>query len=587
MPDRFLDLRRRPRLPRRRDTADRPRAWQRKLMELFGADLRSLAVFRIVVAAIALFDLVTRTAYFSAHYTDFGVLPRAFLIQELHPWQLSVNMMSGSGTVQALIFALGALAALGMMAGFRTRTSTIVLWIIIMSIQWRNPFVLNAADILLRVLLFWSMFLPLGAYWSVDRTRKQPPERPAMGVLSMATAALFLQIAFMYIFTTILKSGAEWRSDGTALYYALSLDQLTTPFGSWLHQYATVLEVMTWATIGLEAFGPFLLFCPWRTGPIRTATVVAFMSLHFGIMLTMDIGFFPWLSALCMISFLPTWFWDRLFALHRVLSPARFAVLRTALARLASTAWLPSRMRPVALASAGQSSVPPLGANAYDGQPDLPRTSATSTPEPASSGGGMDTRPSAAGPPVLRAAWLTNVVVALFLIYVFSWNVAVATDSAMPASVRPIGQLFGLKQEWSMFSPRPSTRAGWFVIPATLADGRQVDLIQPIIRNDPNLYPSVVWEKPRHLAYAYGETERWRKFLWSLVDDEGDTRRHQFAAYICRAWNGTHTGPLTVDTFQIVYITEQTLPDYAVAEPTRHNLSSYTCDGTRLADIDD
>lgn len=576
-----------------RDSGDergaRPPWWRSKPVELFGADLRSLALFRMVIAAIALFDLVTRTAYLSAHYTDQGVLPRAFLIEEMHPWQLSLNMLSGAGSVQALIFGIGALAALGMLVGFRTRTMTIILWVVMMSIDWRNPYVLNAADTLLRLLLFWGVFLPLGAYWSVDRAvdRKGSNDRLAMGFLSMATAALFLQIAFMYVFTAILKSGREWRVDGTALYYALSLDQLAPPFGAWLLQFPTVLKVMTFATIGLEALGPFLLFFPLRTGPVRTATVAAFMSLHVGIMLTMDIGFFPWLSALCMVSFLPTWFWDRVLAPHRALVPTRLSLalrLRAALARLGAVAWLPPRVRPVVWASSGQPSLTPMAANWDD---DHPRAGALFTPESALVGDAVDVPAPAAGPTVLRSALLTNVVVAFFLVYVFAWNVAVVTDAAMPASVRPVAQLFGLKQNWSMFAPRPTMRAGWFVLPATLEDGRQVDLLQPIIRNDPNLLPGVAWEQPRHLAYAYGETERWRKFLWSLINDEGDERRHQFAAYICRAWNGSHGGPLALNTFQIVYMTEQTLPDSQVAEPQRHTLTTYACDGTQLATIDD
>src|SRR5215217_7982122 len=218
-------------------------------------------------------------------------------------------------------------------------------------------------------------------------------------------------------------------------------------------------------------------------------------------------------------------------------------------------------------------------ASAYDEQR---RGAATSTHEPVLEGAGADAPPRPAGPTVLRSGLVLNVIVAFFVLYVFSWNVAVVTGASMPDSVHPIGQLFGVKQGWSMFSPRPSMSSGWFVVPATLADGRQVDLIQPIIRSDPNLLQNVSWEKPRHLAYAYGETERWRKFFFSIIGDEGDGRRHQFAAYICRQWNGSHGGPLTLNTFQIVYMTEQTLPDYQVAEPQRHTLTAYTCDGTQL-----
>ena len=51
--------------------------WGRaKVGELFGADLRSLAVFRVVLAALVLTDLASRATDLYAHYTDRGVLPR-------------------------------------------------------------------------------------------------------------------------------------------------------------------------------------------------------------------------------------------------------------------------------------------------------------------------------------------------------------------------------------------------------------------------------------------------------------------------------------------------------------------------------
>ena len=43
--------------------------------QLFGIDLRSLAIFRIGIAAIVVIDLICRAADLEAHYTDVGVLP--------------------------------------------------------------------------------------------------------------------------------------------------------------------------------------------------------------------------------------------------------------------------------------------------------------------------------------------------------------------------------------------------------------------------------------------------------------------------------------------------------------------------------
>ena len=63
--------------------------------------------------------------------------------------------------------------------------------------------------------------------------------------------------------------------DGTALYYALSNPEWITPIGSFLlyNLPPLLLTVLTFATLGLEAFGPFLLFCPILTGPVRTGAI--------------------------------------------------------------------------------------------------------------------------------------------------------------------------------------------------------------------------------------------------------------------------------------------------------------------------
>jgi hypothetical protein len=86
--------------------------------------------------------------------------------------------------------------------------------------------------------------------------------------------------------------------------------------------------VLTFATFGLEAFGPFLLFFPFFIGPVRTGTILAFMGLHFGIWLTMPLGLFSWVAAFCMVCFLPGWFWDRALPKLRAALPARPGLAR-------------------------------------------------------------------------------------------------------------------------------------------------------------------------------------------------------------------------------------------------------------------
>src|SRR5215213_11645141 len=293
-----------------------------------------------------------------------------------------------------------------MLVGYRTRLMTIIVWALILSIQWRNPLILNSGDVLLRLLLFWGMFLPLGAYWSVDRALKPEPARLSMRFISLATVALFLQIAFVYWFTAIIKNDPVWRTEGSAVYYALGSDQFATHIGNFLYQFPELLKVLTFATVGLEAFGPFLLFFPFFTGPVRTATVLAFMSLHVGIWLTMDVGLFSWTSALCMVCFLPAWFWDQAAKLNRLLSERSNLARRLQVAgrHLIDAYWTPVQARFSRVMATAQPSV--AGPAGLSQHPEV--TTRTWRGETRSTAGGANRQelqhatPADSGPTMLR-----------------------------------------------------------------------------------------------------------------------------------------------------------------------------------------
>ncbi len=308
-----------------------PPAWRTRAATVFTADLRSLAAFRIALASVILVDLGGRALNLSAHYTDAGVLPRSALLGQrglLEGWTLSVNVIDGGLTFQAAVFVAAGLAALALLAGWYTRLATIVLWVLVVSIEWRNPLVMGAGEILLRLLLFWAMFLPLDAWWSLDARRRDGPA-PAVRLLSVPTAALFLQIAFVYWFAVILKSGPEWRFDGTAIYYALGVDQLATPLGHFLWGFPNLLRPLTFGVLAIEAFAPFLLLSPVFNARARVIGVALIVSLHVGIWSTMGMGIFPFVAAGCMVCFLPGEFWDRWAARRRRPAPADGPRLRT------------------------------------------------------------------------------------------------------------------------------------------------------------------------------------------------------------------------------------------------------------------
>jgi hypothetical protein len=91
---------------------------------------------------------------------------------------------------------------------------------------------------------------------------------------------------------------------------------------------------------------------------------------------------------------------------------------------------------------------------------------------------------------------------------------------------------------------QPFNQSGWFVIPAKLSDGRDVDLFRGGAPVD--------WKKPERVSAEFRD-ERWRKLLFNLLNDR-TVGRLNFARYICRSWNEAHELPGDkLEAFKIVY----------------------------------
>jgi hypothetical protein len=517
--------------------------------EIFGADLRSLAVLRVVLALTVLFDLASRAANLAVHYSDGGILPRRVQVDMLNPWSFSANFVNGTAEIQGMLFCVAAFAALAMLVGYRTRIMVVIVWLLVMSIQWRNYLVGSSADDLLRLLLFWSIFLPLGSYWSFDRLRGVAPAPASNRVLSVATAGLFLQIALMYWFTALIKSGPEWRVDGTAIYYALSSRHIGTSLGAYLLQFPDLLKLLTFGTLAVEIVAPILLFSPFFTVRARMTGIAVIVSLHAGIWMTLSIGMFPWIGATCMVCFLPSWFWDRFVPDVRLALRTQFSMMRPVwqgVAGIRQTLWTTPWLRLVAPGGIGWFSVAELPtrtfvspASVHAVQPGIGREVAVS--------------PLVGFRSWRRASLATNLFASACLIFVLVWNLSTVSAVTVPSLAQPFGRFFGLTQYWAMFAPSPIRSTRWIVIPGTLQDGRQVDLLPSVIHDNPRLFAEVDWREPGDVRATFNHEERWRKYLELLSDDSYSGVRLPFGQYVCRNWNGTNGGTSSqLMTFEIV-----------------------------------
>jgi hypothetical protein len=449
-------------------------------------DRRALAALRIALGLLLLADLALRSRALVAHYTDRGVLPRAALRATYGSLaDISLHALSGGIWLQGALFVLAGLAALALAAGYRTRLAAVVSWLLLVSLHARNPMLLNAGDSLLRRLLFWGLFLPLGSVWSLDALRRDGTsgdEDDGTGtiVAGVATAALLVQVVLVYAVNAVIKFRSEAWLDGTAIRYVFGIDHLTVLLGDTLAGQGALLSALGYAWFGLLVLSPLLLLL---TGWPRTLLAAGFAGGPLGMALTRRLGPFPLVSMAALLPFLPPRVWDVAEARLRALVPAEARThVRNRAERLA--AWLPA------------------GPTLSD-----------------------DLRASGR-----RAA---TVVVAALLVTVLLWNGISVGAVPAPAEVRDASEQY----RWDMFAPEPRRTDGWYVAPATLPSGDRVDAWNG---------GSVSWDPPPETARTF-PTHRWFVYLLDLRRPGGADLRDEFGAYLCRRTAARHgTTPTNV-----------------------------------------
>jgi len=131
-------------------------------------------------------------------------------------------------------------------------------------------------------------------------------------IFSFGSAGILLQVAFVYFFSALLKTGKDWFPDGTAIYYALSIDQFSTHIGKLFLNFPELIQGTTFFVYFLELIGPILLFVPFWFNKIRIGACFSFFAMLIGMALSMRLGHFSFIGIASFILFLPSLFWDKL-----------------------------------------------------------------------------------------------------------------------------------------------------------------------------------------------------------------------------------------------------------------------------------
>ncbi len=569
------------------------------IKKTFGIDLRSLALFRIGLAILVLSDLINRSSDLIAHYTDFGVLPRGPLIENFSNLSyFSLYFTNGTFEWATCLFVVNAMLAVALLLGYKTRWVMILCWVLNVSLQNRNPIVLQGGDILLRCLMFWAMFLPLGSRYSIDHalsfnteSKKNTYMSPNL-IISGATVALLLQVCIVYWSTAILKNGKEYYPDGTATYLTLMIDQFVTPLGVWVRQFEGLLKPLTFAVFGWEAIGGFLLLVPFWA--IRLFAVLMFLVMHLSFGALMELGLFPYIDAVSFFVFIPSKFWDYfaekiskknliifydngcLFCEKMVLIIKEFFFLEAGNIAIAQR---DKNIEELMLKNRSWVFKDARGLNYFQGEAFLVFLShfapfvwikyffsnkaliylSNFSYRLVADRRGFLSQYSKKFLPFKDIDPRTSIFNHLFCIFllalVIAWNMSdfPNVNIQIPTRLKSLIWTLRMDQKWDMFAPYPMRDDGWYVFSGQLRDGTEINTFTWELGA-----PSQ--EKPVSVADTY-PNQRWRKYLMNVWRKSHSNKRIYLGRYFCRNWNAKHSYEKELLTHQITFMKEYTHMD--------------------------
>ncbi len=563
-------------------------------MNPFKLDLRSLSLFRVCLGILLLFDLIVRFTMVSEFYTDYGVLPRGpLLVDFVNPLFFSVYYLAGKSFYIYSLLTIAGLCYTAFLFGYKSRLFTILSWLFFVSFTARAPIISHGGDDLIRLALFWIIFLPSSTYYSIDSALNSSKIAKPRELFNMPSIAFMGQLLLMYFFTAVIKNHPIWTQEGSALYYALELDQFLTNFGLYFRTLPPVLlKNLTFVTFWTEFLVPLLVFMPWKNSLFRWIAILTFTSFHLGLFLVFNLGSFPWICIIYWFAFIPSSFWDmlekrfsriqngmaiyydaqcgyclKMAHLLKTFLILPFVEIRKAqdvasLSNLMQTenSWIVQshnqktfvhfdaflklvQVSPFSFLTSvfSLSPIKRLGNSFYKYQAKRRQSFGVLTQ-------GLHFKERN-----YKSSLFTQVFVGISFLVAIYWNIALLKENdrwELKSSIHKFGSVLRLHQQWIMFAPYPAFNDGWVVVDGTLFNGKTWDIF-----ND----KAFKTERPEKMADQF-KNGFWRKYLVNLSQAEYSNHRLYFGRYLCRLWNDEHSDSERLSTFKVYYMLEKSTP---------------------------
>lgn len=260
-----------------------------------------MALFRLIWCTLLGFHFLLEYSNIHDFYGPHAVISFQTLANEAN-FELNILKLFQQNYfgVHSLFF-IYALSLITSFLGLFTRGSLIVVFICLTSLHQRNLWILEDADVLMRVITFFLILSPCGHSLSLDsligRTHTSFHRPKHWPIWSLRL--IQIQISLLYLSSLVVKlSGETWLS-GTAVYYITRLDHLAFSSVPWILDNKITLAFLSWITLGID----FLLGAMIWKEKWRKQVILIGLAFHLSILYVTGISFGSVIMMILLLSF--------------------------------------------------------------------------------------------------------------------------------------------------------------------------------------------------------------------------------------------------------------------------------------------
>ena len=263
-----------------------------KASDLVSISNKSLCYFRICFGLTIAASLVTLLSDFEWALSSTGVYSteESFKASKFFSFYFHVND-TGAFLLLYFTFAVSVFFAFGYLGTFCKALLFVLLW----QLHIRNPYLFGGWGSIQRWVLVLTLFLPL------NKTEGETK--------NLASFALLLFIAQIYFYASMSKFGISWVTSRNAVENSLWIAGRQNELSVILRaSEPAILQALTRYVLLAESLIPILIFCP----ATRYVAFFFMFSLHYGIEVFINVGWFSFGMLSLSLCLLPKSAWERL-----------------------------------------------------------------------------------------------------------------------------------------------------------------------------------------------------------------------------------------------------------------------------------